>query len=71
MGVDKIFYINPDPERPSRLDYRCCFLLSEPFPIYPSPQKAIKHQNKKMDLIIVDQTSVGPNYNHYIITCAQ
>ena len=31
----------------------------------------IKHQNKtKKDLIIVDQTSVGPNYNHYIITCA-
>ena len=34
--------------------------------------KAIKHQkqNKKMDLIIIDQTSVGPNYNHYIITFA-
>ena len=35
MGVDKIVYINPDPERPSR----CFFLLPGPFPINPSPHE--------------------------------
>ena len=53
-----IVYINPDPERPSR----CFFLLPGPFPIYPSPRQSNTKTTKKMDLKIVDQTSVGPSY---------